>query len=87
MNRDMTIRKKSDTQFILIPKPGTSGTVVQATVDIDPKANLIQKVTLNHRGGNKAEISLSKIELGKKLENGLFTFIAPPNTDQIRDGI
>ncbi|MBI2712688.1 MAG: outer membrane lipoprotein chaperone LolA [Bdellovibrio sp.] len=86
INRDMTIRQKSPTTFILIPKAGTAGTVLQATVETDPKGELIQKVTLNHRGGNKAEISLSKIQLGPQLEDGFFIFASPPNTDRVVDG-
>jgi outer membrane lipoprotein carrier protein len=81
--RDMTIQEKNPSTFLMIPKPGTAGTVTQATVEIDPAQKLIQKVTLDHKGGNRAEISLSQIELGKPLADEIFVFKAPPNTDKI----
>ena len=81
MNRDMAIQQKSPSSFVLTPKAGTAGTVLQATVEIDPIEKLIRKVTLNHRGGNRAEISLTQIQLGQTLEEDLFTFKTPPNTD------
>jgi outer membrane lipoprotein carrier protein len=85
MNRDMVIRTQTPSQFLLIPKAGSAGTVIQAIVDIDPQERLIRRVTLNHRGGNRAEISLTKIELGKDLGDTLFQFKTPPNTDKLDD--
>lgn len=85
MNRDMIIRQKTPSQFLLTPKAGSAGTVQQALVEIDPEKKIIQKVTLNHRGGNRAEISLSKVELGADLKDTLFTFQPPPNTDKLDD--
>jgi outer membrane lipoprotein carrier protein len=83
--RDMTIREKTPNTFLLIPRPGSAGTVIQATIEIDPEKKLIQKVILEHKGGNRSEITLSQIELGKDLKNDLFVFQAPPNTDKITD--
>ena len=85
MARDMKIQKKSATTYVLTPKPGTAGTVANASILIDPEKKLIQKVTLHHKGGNRAEISLSQIELGKTLDEGLFEFVAPPNTDRVME--
>ena len=83
VNRDMTIQQKGASTFLLTPKPGTAGTVIQAIVEIDSQSKLIQKVTLNHKGGNRAEITLSQIQLGEVLGDEVFTFKAPPNTDQV----
>jgi outer membrane lipoprotein carrier protein len=83
--RDMAIKQKSSSTFVLIPKPGSAGTVTQAVIEIDPDKKLIQKVILDHKGGNHSEISLSKIELGHPLEDDFFVFHAPANTDKVED--
>jgi outer membrane lipoprotein carrier protein len=81
--RDMKIRKKAATRYELLPKKGTAGTVIRAEIEVDPEKKLIEKVTLEHQGGNRSEITLNNIELGKKLEDGMFRFEAPPNTDRV----
>lgn len=81
--RDMKIESLPNSEFKLIPKPGTAGTVSEARILIDPEKKLIQKVTLEHQDGNRSEITLDRIELGKPLGEQLFFFEAPPNTDRI----
>jgi len=85
MNRDMQIVQKNPSTFLLVPKLGTAGTVANATVVINPQKELIEKVILDHKGGNRAEIDLSNIELGQELDAKLFQFTAPPNMDQITE--
>ena len=85
MARDMKIQQGTPGTFTLTPKPGSAGTVATASIVVDLKEKLIRKVILNHKGGNRAEISLSNIELGKPLAESLFVFVAPPNTDQIKE--
>jgi outer membrane lipoprotein carrier protein len=80
---DMKIRQESPSKFLLVPKAGTAGTVSRAEIEIDPAEGLIRKVTLEHKGGNRSEITLSKIELGKKIGDDAFVFEAPPNTDKV----
>lgn len=82
--KGLKVRQKSDSTFLIIPKPGTASTVQQSTLTLDLKENLIQKVTLYHRGGNQSEISLTQIELGNALSDDLFVFKAPPNTDRVK---
>ncbi|MGZ3688269.1 MAG: LolA family protein [Bdellovibrionota bacterium] len=81
--KDMKIKQETYAQFTLIPKTGTSGTVEKARIWIDPQYKIITKVVLEHRGGNRSEITLSKIELGPKLGDDMFVFKAPPNTDKV----
>jgi outer membrane lipoprotein carrier protein len=78
------VQQKSPSIFQIKPKPGTAGTVIQAEITLDLTQNLIQKVSLQHRGGNLSEIALSKIELGHPLADELFVFKAPPNTDRVK---
>lgn len=80
---DMRIRQESPAKFLLIPAPGTAGTVSRAEIEIDPDAKIIHKVSLDHRGGNHTEITLSKIELGKSIGDDAFVFKAPPGTDKV----
>jgi len=76
-------QQKNPSTFLIKPKSGTAGTVIQAFITLDLSKNLIQKVTLQHRGGNESEITLSEIELGQPLADALFVFTAPPNTDRV----
>lgn len=82
--KDMKIRAESALVFSLTPKPGAAGTVKRALIQIDPNDRLIKKVTLEHRQGNRTEISLSQIELSKNIDDSRFTFTPPPHTDHIK---
>ncbi len=79
------VKQQSPNLFLIVPKSGTSGTVIQAMVTINIADQLIEKVALSHRGGNRSEISLSQIELGKPLDDSSFVFKAPPNTDLVQE--
>jgi len=82
--RDMKAREERPSVFSLTPKAGTAGTVVKATIEIDPANRTIKRVELDHQDGNRAEISLSEIVLGKEADDRYFVFDAPPGTDVIR---
>src|SRR5206468_1371 len=84
--RQMKVQQKDASHFILTPKPGTAGTVAQAEIEVDPEKKLIDKVILNHKGGNRSEISLSDIKLGEDLKEDSFNFTPPPNTDKVDQG-
>jgi len=79
----MKIEEKSPTQFVLIPKQGTAGTVRRAEIRINAEKREIQTVTLEHEGGNRSEIQLTAIELGKPINAQLFHFTPPPGTDRV----
>jgi outer membrane lipoprotein carrier protein len=82
--RDMKIRQESPSKFLIIPKARSAGTVTHAEIEINPAQKLIEKVTLEHQGGNRSEITLSKIELGKPIGDEAFIFTPPPNTDRVK---
>lgn len=79
--QSMSIQQKTPSVFTLVPQSGTAGTVSKATIEINLKTKVIQKVILDHNGGNHSEISLSHIILGDPLDDDLFIFHAPPNTE------
>jgi outer membrane lipoprotein carrier protein len=81
--KDMKIKQESPSHFLLTPKRGSAGSVIRAEIIIDPQEKLIHKVILEHQGGNRSEITLNKIELGKNLGDEPFIFKAPPNTDTV----
>ncbi|OFZ55404.1 MAG: outer membrane lipoprotein carrier protein LolA [Bdellovibrionales bacterium RIFOXYC1_FULL_54_43] len=83
--RNMKVKQEKPSRFALIPKKGTAGTVIRAEIEVDPGEKLIKKVTLLHRDGNRSEISLSAIKLGEPLEDRLFSFVPPPNTDIVKE--
>jgi outer membrane lipoprotein carrier protein len=82
---DMRIEQKTPVRFLLRPKKEAAGTVEKAEIDIDPQEQLIRKVIIQHRGGNRTEVSLSDIELGKELPDSDFYFSPPRNTDRVED--
>lgn len=82
---DVQITKISPTKFKLVPAPGVAGSVKTAELEIDPVKNVIQKLRLEHLGGNKSEISLGNIRLAGKMNDAFFHFVTPPATDVIRE--
>ena len=81
--KDMKIKRMDLSHYRITPKPGTAGTVTQAEIEVDPDKKLIEKVVLTNKGGNRSEISLSEIQLGKSIDEGMFKFSTPPNTDEV----
>jgi outer membrane lipoprotein carrier protein len=80
--REMKITPEGKSGFSLVPRRGSAGTVRRAHIDIDPATKLIQKVTLEHAGGNRSEFTLSEIEFGASIPDDVFNFKIPPNTDR-----
>lgn len=83
--KGMKIEKTSENDFILIPKKGTAGSVSKVRLHINQADKLIDKVVLEHRGGNRTEITLSDIQLGAAAEESLFNFQIPKGTDVIKN--
>lgn len=83
--RGVEIQKISPTQFKLIPNEGVAGSVKVAELQIDPKNNVIERLKLEHQGGNKTEIRLVNVKLSEKLSDSFFSFVTPPGTDVIRE--
>lgn len=83
MARQMKIDQKSPSRFALVPnKKGSAGTVKRAEIEIRVADHLIEKVILEHEGGNRSEVTLSAIQLGEELPESTFQFVKPPNTDE-----
>jgi outer membrane lipoprotein carrier protein len=83
--RGVTISKISPTKFLLTPAEGTAGSVKTAEIEIDSSKSVIQKLRLEHLGGNKTEISLGNVKLAGKMNEAYFKFVTPPSTDVIRE--
>jgi outer membrane lipoprotein carrier protein len=83
--RGVDIQKVSPTRFKLVPSEGVAGTVKTAELDIDPKKNVIERLQLEHQGGNKTEIKLENVKLSAKLSDSFFKFVTPPGTDVVRE--
>lgn len=81
----VAITKSSATKFRLIPENGVAGSVKAAELEIDPEKNVIRKLSLEHTGGNKTEISLVNVRLAGKMSDSFFSFVTPPATDVIRE--
>lgn len=81
----LEVKKLSATRFRLIPADGVAGTVKSTEIEIDLKKNVIEKLYLEHTGGNKTEISLLNVKLAEKMNDAFFTFTTPPGTDVIRE--
>ncbi len=83
--RGVTLKKLSPTRFQLIPSAGIAGSVKNAVIEINADEKTIQKLELEHSGGNKTEIVLSKVKLGGPLADAFFKFVTPPDTDVLRE--
>lgn len=83
--KNLKVQKISEQKYRLTPLKGSAGTVKTAEITIDTKKNLIESVKLDHTGGNTAEIKLQKITPKTKLDDALFSFITPPDTDIIKE--
>lgn len=83
--KDVTIEQVNDKTYKLFPKTGTAGTVKTAEIEVDPKSSTIDRVKLEHEGGNRVEIQLTKIKLGESMDDAFFRFVTPPGTDVIKE--
>jgi outer membrane lipoprotein carrier protein len=82
--KDMKIEKlDTDANYVLLPKKGTAGSIKEAQVKIDTEKLYIVQVVLLHKEGNRTEINLTNIELGKEIDDKVFEFEVPPNTDRV----
>ncbi len=85
VDQGMNVETKDARTFILTPKREQSGGVARATIQVDPKKKLIHQVILEHLGGNRTDIILTNIQLGKTVNNDLFVFTPPPNTERVEE--
>lgn len=83
---ELKITARSPERYELTPRrKGAAGDVERAWVELDVQEKLIRKVTLEHFGGNRSEISLQDIRVGASVEDSLFRFDPPPGTEIIRN--
>ena len=81
--KDMGIEEITPGHYVLLPKKGSGGTVLRAEIDVNPTKKLVEKIMLEHEGGNHSTITLTNIVLGEKIDDAMFTFVAPPDTDKV----
>lgn len=83
--RGVEITKVTPTKFRLTPAEGVAGSVKTALLEIDPVHGVIQKLSLEHLGGNRTEITLANVKLAAKMSDSFFRFVTPPSTDVIKE--
>ena len=83
--KNLKIEKVSDKIYKLTPSEGAAGSVKIAQIEINLKKSLIEKIHLEHDGGNKVDIELEDIRLGQKYDPAFFRFVTPSNTDVIKE--
>lgn len=76
----MKIQTINPQEYLLTPQAGTAADIEKIRIKIDQNKKHITQVHLVHKGGNTSQITLSKIDLGKKLTEDLFIFTPPANT-------
>lgn len=86
-SKNLTITSAGRNQFRIVPRKGTSGSVKQAVVEIDPAATTIRRIEILHTDGNRAEIRLKAVAFGEAAETTAQTFVfqAPANTERVKD--
>lgn len=83
ITKDVTFEQKGKNEFILHLKPGSAGSISAAEIKVDAEKKLISRVIIVHTNGNRSVIELSDILIGSKIEDDLFNFKIPKNTDII----
>jgi outer membrane lipoprotein carrier protein len=83
--KNLKIEKVSEKIYKLTPEQGVAGSVKTAQIVIDNQKSLIEKIHLEHDGGNQVDIELQNIKLGQKYDSGFFRFVTPSNTDVIKE--
>jgi outer membrane lipoprotein carrier protein len=81
--KGLQIHELKNSEFKIMPRPGTAGDVNEATLTVDRKSRTIRKVVLKHRGGNVTKLELSEIKLADAIPDAQFKFVPPPKTDVI----
>jgi outer membrane lipoprotein carrier protein len=71
--------------FKLIPKKGSAGDVMSATIEINVTSHKIEKVSLSHISGNETQIKLQEIKLTSDIPEVLFRFVPDRNTDKLTE--
>lgn len=67
------------------PKAGEAGDVNRVEIEVNSSNSLIKKVILEHKGGNRTELTLSQVKIGVPLRPEAFHFQIPPGTSIIRE--
>ncbi len=83
--KNLKIEKVSDKVYKLTPETGAAGSVKIAQIEVNTKKSLIEKIHLEHDGGNQVDIELKDIKLGQKYDAAFFKFVTPSNTDVIKE--
>ncbi len=84
LKQDFKPKKIADRHYELIPINKNLGDINKIELYIDPKANLVYKVVLQHTTENETEIELQNVQLAEKIEENRFEFQVPPNTEEIK---
>lgn len=79
------ITQKSSREYELIPAKGSAGDVKVVLVQIEPQKAQITGVVLKYKNGNKSEIHLKEVALGKAFDSKLFDYTPPLHTDIITE--
>lgn len=82
-NKDFKIKSLADGQYSLTPvKP--AGDIERVELFVEKTTNLVYKLVLFTKSGNETELTLKNVTLSPKLNETMFNFVPPPNTEEIR---
>jgi len=84
-NRDTDIKADGPHHYVILPKKGTAGDVEEASIDVDEKKLLIEKVGLKYKNGNVVNLVLKNIRLGENAPDKMFNFVVPAHTDEFKE--
>ena len=80
-----SVKQNTPSRFTLIPSGGSAGTISRMEVQINPDNLLIMGVFIFHKDGNRSEVHLDDVSLGKKVEDSRFEFEIPKNTQIVKE--
>lgn len=81
-NKDFKIKDLKD-RLSLTPLKA-SGDIEHIELYIEKPTNLVYKLVLFTRSGNETELTLKDVNLSPKLNDTMFDFVPPPNTEEIQ---
>jgi outer membrane lipoprotein carrier protein len=83
--RFQSIKKSSSTEFVLIPRRGSAGTISEILLKLSIDGTQVQSLEIKHSTGNKSQIQLQNLVLGAPAGDSDFVFVVPPKTKVSRE--
>lgn len=79
--KGVTVKAAKARVFELLPSAGAKEDLVRAEIRLGENSDVIENVVIQFKSGNRTEVALSQVELGRTLGPARFEFKPPPGTE------